>query len=230
MKHQLGILIFAAIALLAMQGVRAQGLGGGGGIGASNGDWELRVGPVFSESKKIDFQGGSTANIDSATGVKLGIGYYMLPELAFGLDFNWAHTKFNGTVQGNPGFSLENGHADFGTLMFNATYTLLDGPIKPLVEGGFGWNWIDTNIASGPPQAGCWWDPWWGYICSGYQPTHSNSSFAGQIGAGVQFNFSRQFAINADYRYTFIKLRNADGATGIGGIGLVFLWRFTGGD
>ena len=112
--------------------------------------------------------------------------------------------------------------------MFDATYTLLDGPIKPFGVAGLGWNWVNTNIRHGPPQAGCWYDPWWGYVCNGYQPTHGASSFAYQIGAGVQFNFNRQFAIDADYKYTWIDLHNASSTPGIGGAELLFVWRFTG--
>ena len=230
MKHHLLVLV-AASALAASQGAGAQMFGGGGAVGASAGDWEFRIGPVFLESKNVGFNGGSSADISSTTGVKIGTGWYLSPHLAIGMNFAWAGTSFNGTVQsGIPGVSshIENGHADFSTLMFDATYTLLDGPIKPLIAGGLGWNWINTNIASGPPQTGCWWDPWWGYVCSGYQPTHGSSSFSYQLGGGVQFNFSRSFAVNVDYRYTWIQLSNANGTPGFGGIELLFLWRFPG--
>jgi opacity protein-like surface antigen len=228
MKHHLLIWVSMA-ALAASQGAVAQ-LGSGAAVGASAGDWEFRIGPVFTESKNVSFNGGSNADINSTTGVKIGTGWYVSPHLAIGLNFGWAQSNFNGTVKGNiSNSSIENGHVDFSTLMADATYTLLDGPIKPLLEAGLGWNWINTNIASGPPQTGCWWDPWWGYVCTGYQPTHGSSSFAYQVGAGVQFNFNRQFAVNADYRYTWIDLSNANGTPGFGSVELLFVWRFPSG-
>ena len=110
--------------------------------------------------------------------------------------------------------------------MFDATYLFLQGPFKPFGKVGLGWNWVNTNIASGPPQTGCWWDPWWGYVCSGYQPTHGSSSFAYQVGAGVQANFSRSFAIDLDYQYTWIDLKNTSSTPGFGAIELLFVWRF----
>ena len=218
------LLLWASLALLAAsQGAGAQMMNNTGG-GA--GDWEFRLGPVFNESKDIKFDGGSTANLKSDTGFKFGAGYYVTDHLIVGGNFGWARSDFNGTVRGTNGASsFENGRVDLSTLMFDATYTLLEGPIKPFGVVGLGWNWASTNIASGPPQTGCWWDPWWGYICSGYQPTKGSTSFAYQVGAGVQFNFSRAFAVTADYRYTVIDLDNASSKPGISSIGLMFVWR-----
>jgi opacity protein-like surface antigen len=233
MKHHLLVLVSAA-ALAASHGVGAQMMGHGGG-GGSMGDWEFRIGPVFQESKNVSFNGGSSADIDSTTGVKIGAGYYVTDQLIIGGNFSYGQSSFNGTVRGNtssaPGAPsieavIENGHVDFSTMMFDATYTLLNGPIKPYGKVGLGWNWINTNIAAGPPQYGCWWDPWWGYICSGWQPTHGASSFAYQAGAGVQINFNRTFAINVDYQYTWIDLNNTKSTPGFGAVELLFVWRF----
>ena len=229
MKHHLLVLVSVA-ALAAAQGVGAQmGAGGAGGAGGAMGDWEFRIGPVFQESKNVSFNGGSSANINSTTGIKVGAGYYVLDQLIIGGNFGYGQSNFNGTVQGGtPGLAaqIENGHVDFSTLMFDATYTLLTGAFKPYGKVGLGWNWVNTNIASGPPQVGCWWDPWWGYICNGYQPTHGASSFAYQIGAGLQGNFSRSFAVDLDYQYTWIDLHNTSSTPGFGAIELLFIWRF----
>ena len=216
--------LWASLALLAAsQGAGAQMMNNTGG-GA--GDWEFRLGPVFNESKDINFDGGSTVHLKSDTGFKFGTDYYVTDHLIVGGNFGWARSDFTGTVRGTNGASsYENGRVDLSTLMFDATYTLLEGPIKPFGVVGLGWNWASTNIASGPPQTGCWWDPWWGYICSGYQPTKGSTSFAYQIGGGVQFNFTHAFAVTADYRYTVIDLNNASSKPGISSIGLMFVWR-----
>jgi opacity protein-like surface antigen len=224
MRHHLLILV-SAVALAASQGAAGQTMGNGAG---AMGDWEFRIGPVFQQSKNVGFKGGSNADINSTTGIKIGAGYYVTDQLIIGGNFGYGQSKFNGTVQGNLGTSsIENGHVDFSTLMFDATYLLLQGPIKPFGKVGLGWNWVNTNIASGPPQTGCWWDPWWGYVCSGYQPTHGASSFAYQVAAGVQGNFSRSFAVDLDYQYTWIDLNNASSTPGFGAIELLFVWRFS---
>ena len=234
MKHHLLVLV-AASALAASQGAMAQF--GHGDVNASAGDWEFRIGPVFTESKNIAFNGGSNANVDSTTGVKIGTGWYMSPHLAIGMNFAWANTSFNGTVCSTsiacnaanpPSVHIENGHVDFSTLNFDGTYTFLEGPLKPFIVAGIGWQWLNTNIASAPPQTGCWWDPWWGYVCSTWQPTHGSSSFTYQVGGGLQFNFSRTFAINVDYRYSWFDLNNASGTPALGSVELMFVWRFPG--
>jgi opacity protein-like surface antigen len=227
MKHHL-LVLAAAAALVASQGAAAQMMGHG--EGGQFGDWEFRIGPVFQESKSVDFNGGSRADIDSTTGVKIGAGYYVTDQLIIGGNFSYGQSSFNGTVaSGTPGVSasVENGHVDFSTMMFDATYLLpLQSAIKPFGKVGLGWNWLNTNIASGPPQYGCWWDPWWGYICSGWQPTHGASSFTYQAGAGVQINFTRTFAVDVDYQYTWIDLHNTSSTPGFGAVELLFVWRF----
>ena len=55
-------------------------------MGASAGDWEFRIGPVFTESKNISFNGGSNADVNSTTGVKVGAGWYVSPQLAIGMN------------------------------------------------------------------------------------------------------------------------------------------------
>ncbi|HVN44750.1 MAG TPA: outer membrane beta-barrel protein [Steroidobacteraceae bacterium] len=222
-----GLLVWiAAATLAASQGAVAQLMGPGNG--GAMGDWEFRIGPVFQQSKNVEFNGGSNADIDSTTGIRVGTGYYVTNDLIVGMNFGWSQSTFNGTVKGNLANSyIENGHVDFSTLMFDAQYVFpLRSAIKPFVVAGLGWNWINTNIAAGPPQVGCWWDPWWGYVCSGYQPTHGSNSFAYQAGAGVQLNFTRTFSINVDYRYSWIDLSNANGTPGFGAVGLMFVWRF----
>ena len=234
MKHHL-LIWAAAVALAGSQSAVAQW---GTPVGAQPGDWEFRIGPVFTESKNISFSGGSNANVDSTTGVKIGTGWYVSPHLAIGMNFSWAQSNFGGNIRGcfvtpcnpnnPPNAQFEGGHVDFSTLNFDGTYTFLDGPIKPLILAGLGWQWTNTNIASAPPQTGCWWDPWWGYVCSTWQPTHGSSSFTYQVGGGLQIDFSRTFAVNVDYRYTWFQLSNATGTPAIGTVELLFVWRFPG--
>jgi len=190
MKHHLLVLV-AASALAASQGAMAQ-MGRGGDVNASAGDWEFRIGPVFTESKNISFQGDSSVKLDSTTGVKIGTGWYVSPHLAIGMNFAWANTSFNGTVCSTsiacsaanpPSIHIENGHVDFSTLNFDGTYTFLDGPLKPFIY---------------------------------------------QVGGGLQFNFSRTFAVNVDYRYTWFELSHSTGTPALGSVELMFVWRFPG--
>jgi len=151
MKHHL-LIWAAAVALAGSQSAVAQW---GTPVGAQPGDWEFRIGPVFTESKNISFSGGSNANVDSTTGVKIGTGWYVSPHLAIGMNFSWAQSNFGGNIRGcfvtpcnpnnPPNAQFEGGHVDFSTLNFDGTYTFLDGPIKPLILAGLGWQWTPIS-------------------------------------------------------------------------------------
>ena len=231
MKH-LSLALLACAALAVSYAVRAQSEDS-----PSAGDWEFRIGPDFVLSKTVNFKEGSSLKLDSSTGGKIGFAYYMTDAFSLGADFAYGRSNFSGTVVGNSGgtpgqppntATIENGRAELSTFNFTGTYHLLDGPIKPFLALGLGYNWTSTNIAVGPPVTGCWWDPWYGYICSGYQPTHGGSSLTYQAGVGVQYNFSRNFAIDADYKETWIQLHNASGTPGFGSVEVMFIFRLTG--
>ena len=78
------------------------------------------------------------------------------------------------------------GYLDVTSTQFNFTYNFMTKSFTPYVSGGFGWNWIDSNIPSGYNYGGCWWDPWYGYICGGYQSTYGTTAFTYGLGAGVR--------------------------------------------
>jgi hypothetical protein len=80
-----------------------------------------------------------------------------------------------------------------------ATLNLLDGPFVPFVEVGYGWTYVDSNVADGPPQTGCWWHPWWGYICQNYYSTFSGTetSYGGAL--GLRYELRGQSFIKASY-------------------------------
>jgi hypothetical protein len=48
-------------------------------------------------------------------------------------------------------------------------------------------------------QVGCWWDPWWGQICTPYQSTKSIDDPVYQIGAGVRWDISTAYTMRFMY-------------------------------
>jgi opacity protein-like surface antigen len=191
------------------------------------GDWEFRIGPIYGFSQNVNFSNGG-AQIQSTVGIKTGAAYYLTDHLALGGDFTYSRGDFSANVANNGvTVGVQDGHQSSSTLLFDGTYSFLNGPLRPYLAAGLGYTWVDTNIVSGPPVAGCWWDPWWGYVCSGYQPTHGTSSWVGQLGAGMQFNFSHAFGVSAGYRESFISLADSK-HTGFGSVEVLFLWRFAG--
>ena len=57
-------------------------------------------------------------------------------------------------------------------------------------------------------MTGCWWDPWWGYICTEFYDTYSATNFSYGAGVGLRWNFGTEMAINAGYRWLEVE---ADG-------------------
>ena len=69
----------------------------------------------------------------------------------------------------------------------------------PFVEAGAGWTDVDSNIPSGPPTTGCWWDPWWGYICSSFYETYSETRTSYLYGVGVRWEMGSDMVLKGTY-------------------------------
>jgi opacity protein-like surface antigen len=191
--------------------------------------WETRVGVTFDNSTKWDFDGGTTADLKSDTGFLLGFAYHYTDKLEFGANFEFTNQGYTANIASgtDPGLIYPvKGGADTFRIMGDGTYNFLPGKFTPFVTGAIGWTWMDTNIATSPPQTGCWWDPWWGYICTTYQNTKSINGFTYQLGAGLRYDINDQFDVKASYRMTWTDLSNAKGTPDQDGFVLSVGWKF----
>ena len=90
----------------------------------------------------------------------------------------WARPDYNAVLvpdDGSPDIDIRH-TANIWTGQLNGTFVFTDKAVSPFVEAGLGWTNFDSNVASEPPITGCWWDPWWGYICSNFYSTSWRSS------------------------------------------------------
>lgn len=155
--------------------------------------WEFGLDGVYQDAVEHAFEGGSKADFHDDFGLSAYVSYRFNErfELQFALD--WAVVDYDVTLQSadNPDLQFT-GSGDIETftpkVMFN--FNLLKGPLTPFLSAGAGWAFVDTNIPDGPAEVGCWWDPWWGYMCVPYQSTRSFDDFAYQAGAGVRWDIS----------------------------------------
>jgi outer membrane protein assembly factor BamD len=221
----------AAAGTASAAGVAGDSSGGGwqlGGAPPQAGQWEATVGVIAANSSDVDFDGGTTAEIDSGFGFMAGAGYHVTDRLRVGSTFTFDSKDYSADVAGDtPGetFAIE-GSLDTMSLMFDAAYTFLTGPITPYVVGGVGWAWVDTNIASAPPEVGCWWHPWWGYICTSWQDTRTVDGLAYEAGIGMRYNFSDSLAADGAYRMRWMDLENATGTPSFDTLQLNLVWKF----
>ena len=86
-----------------------------------------------------------------------------------------------------------------------ATYYFQASDVTPFVSGGVGATFIDSNIQNGQSSTACWWDPWWGYICSSYTPTKTETDTTFMAGIGVRWDVSRTFALQGSYNRQWIE-------------------------
>ena len=158
------------------------------------GRYEITLQPRYAAGKDIDGTGGSKIALDPGWGLGAGFGYNLTDRFALHLDGSWTRANYQATISttdtgGNPaGSTTAGGTLDTATVALNASYYILDGPLTPFLLGGIGWTFVDSNIPSGPPQGVCWYDPWYGYVCTSYRNTYTRNYFSYNLGAGVRWD------------------------------------------
>ena len=48
-------------------------------------------------------------------------------------------------------------------------------------------------------STGCWWDPWWGYVCTTFYDTYSDTRTGYTYSVGVRWDLSDSIALRAAY-------------------------------
>ncbi len=155
------------------------------------GRWEVTVGTVYQLGADIDVESGSSIDTDDSFGFILGGGYNFTDRLATTFGLEWTGVDYGATAvdpETDEPIGVSGSYDQF-VVSGNLVWNLMDGPIVPYVGVGIGWTWIDTNIPNGPPYTWCWWDPWWGYVCSTTYPTESVDAFSYQSLLGVRYEF-----------------------------------------
>jgi Outer membrane protein beta-barrel domain len=138
--------------------------------------WEFGADVIYQDASNVSFNGGSQVDFHDDWGVDLAFAYRFNErlELAFGLDWQELSYDADFVSATNPalGFRI-GGDMEAFTPRIGVNFNFLPGSITPYVTGSVGWTFVDTNIPNGRVQVGCWWDPWWGQICTPYQSTKS---------------------------------------------------------
>jgi outer membrane protein assembly factor BamD len=199
-----------------------------GGAPQQAGKWEAMAGITAAGSSDVDFEGGTTANLKSSFGFLAGAGYNFTDRLRLGTSFRYDSKDYDADVVGDTAgevYAIE-GSIDTMSVMVDAAYTFMTGPLTPYVVGGVGWAWVDTNIATEPPEVGCWWHPWWGYVCTSWQDTRTVDGLAYEVGIGMRYDFSNALAADAAYRMRWMDLENATGSPSTDTLQLSLVWKF----
>jgi len=169
---------------------------------------ESRAGTAEFGLQIMDFSGthvtgthGAALDVDGDLGWGLVGGYNFTNKFQLGGEMTWANPDYRLKLvpdSGSP-WPTVNANLDISTFIINGTFHFLDGPITPYVTVGAGWVHVDSNVVSGTPSTGCWWDPWWGYVCSTFYDTYADTRTAYTYAAGVRWDLSDSIALRASY-------------------------------
>ena len=188
--------------------------------------WDVGIDVIYQDSTKLHFTGGSILDLDDDWGLSFNFGYRFNPHLELHFALDYAEVEYSGTLQRQGGATAGvRGDMEAFTPRVDLHYNLMAGPFTPFIMGGIGYSFIDTNIPNGRPSTGCWWDPWYGYICTTVQPTHGVDEFTYQTGLGVRWDFARTSSLRLSVEKHWIDLPNANGSPGVVQAKLGFVWR-----
>ena len=174
--------------------------------------WEFGGELIYQDSQDISGDNGSAAALDDDIGLALTFGYRVNGnlEVQFGIDWNTVDYTANLVSEDFPNLEVGvDGEMESFTTRVGVNYNFIDGPITPYVNGTIGYSFIDTNIPDGPPQTGCWWDPWYGQICGTWQSTRSLDKFIYGAGLGVRWDTSDTLSVRLEYQKRWIDASDA---------------------
>ena len=180
--------------------------------GGRAGTWEFTLPLLYADSARISGQNGTSVDINSGYGFGFGFGYNFTDNIQLNGLFNWNSRTYDATTVNTDGTTRKySNYVDTSTISLNGVYYFMNGDFTPFVSGGVGITYVDTNIPTGSGSTSCWYDPWWGYVCSSYVPTKTENDISYNAGVGVRFEANRQFALQFGYYKTWIDVSRASG-------------------
>lgn len=192
--------------------------------------WEWSFAALYQESKSMGSQGGSTLDVSDDIGLGVNVGYNFSNRLTLGFDLDYLSPDYRAVLIDDSAMPAASTTIDHKFSQWNGrfkgTFNFLEGPFTPFVEAGLGWTNIDSNVADGPPITGCWWHPWWGYICSNFYNTFSTTTFTYGAGLGFRYHFRGGTFLKASYNVWELNDVGAAGDSSIGGARIEYGWGF----
>jgi len=177
--------------------------------------WEASFKILNTQSTDIDGQNGSQTSMKSDFGWGFTLGYNLNPHILLNFDFSASTPSYKATlVDSEDGSKHEINHKmDLLDSQFNVVYNVFTSQFTPYIQAGVGWSFVDSNIAKGPPNSICWWDPWWGYVCDSYQNTYNDERFSYNVAVGFRYELDNSLFFRASYKQSMIDFSNSDDAS-----------------
>jgi opacity protein-like surface antigen len=181
--------------------------------GQRDGTWEAAL--LIGSQSGLDVTGanGSALDIDSELGWGFALGWNWNSRWNFNYRFVMAKPDYTATIVPEdtalPPQTLSY-TADRYSNQLNAAFNFFEGPLTPYLQAGVGYAKLDSNLPSGAPSVGCWWDPWWGYICFSDWSTYDASGFSYNLGLGMRWDVNPALFLRGAWNREFFSGDNAD--------------------
>jgi opacity protein-like surface antigen len=175
--------------------------------------WDLSIETRYTQSHDYSGDNNTSLSLDDDLGWGFGFSYNMNERFSLGMLFSWRSVNYNATYEDatDPAVvtGTYGGELDTGTFAAMGQWNILPKSFTPYVNGGIGWTLIDTNVVA-DYQTGCWYDPWWGYVCSGYTSTYGTDCASFAAGVGVRFEPNEKLFIQVGYEMDWLDIDNVD--------------------
>ncbi|TYK65848.1 outer membrane beta-barrel protein [Colwellia echini] len=176
--------------------------------------WESTFKVNYDLDASVNTDGGATTDLNSGWGWGFTLGYNLNQHILLNYDFSASTPSYNTTITTDSGLDVPVSQVlDKYDSQFNVVYNVLTSAFTPYVQAGAGWSYMDSNIADGPPSSVCWYDPWWGYICNGYQSTYDDTAFSYNVAVGVRYELPNYLFFRASYKQSWVDLKHSDTAS-----------------
>ena len=191
------------------------------------GAFEFTVGGEQLFSTSADGRNGSAFDIEDAFGFRGGFDWYFSDRVSLGFDMTIASPDYDAVLVTEDGRTIEgSAESDVFTGQLNLAYYFMEGALTPFAEASIGWTYFDTNIVDGAPNVGCWWDPWWGYVCSDFYSTYDETSFSYGLAAGLSWDFGYNMFVKGSYRWLQADVSEARSDPDLNSLAVEIGWRF----
>lgn len=191
--------------------------------------WEFGLLLFDQSSDSLDGEDNSFISVDSTLAYGLTLGYNFNSHFALGGELSWASPDYDAVLIPDDGIGIPekiSHELSIFSYSIKGTFNLIDGPFTPFVDASLGWSNVDSNIASQPPITGCWWDPWWGYICDTFYNTYSKTREFYSGAVGLRWDLDNGMSLKGSYGIQELNTSKSTEDARLEMIRLELAWRF----
>lgn len=177
--------------------------------------WAIFLTPQFTNSKTLHGKGGAEVTINERSSLGFGVSYNLNPHIELGLTFAASNSNYEGTLipEETPNEPVKVSASMYtSSINFNFTYNFLSGPLTPYITANLGSTYIDSGVPTGNISSGCWYDYWYGYICTPVAQTYTSTEFNYGAGVGLRYDFNRKLYMKGGVSKNILDIRSSNTA------------------